>query len=153
MNRCQKCKKGCGLNLEDINTERSLIIIKPDGVQKRVAGKIISRFEEAGLDIEQMKMMEIDKELAKKHYRDHAEKDFFSILLKYICSGPVIVMIVSGPGAVKKARELMGPTDPGKAPPGTIRGDFGRDITVNVVHGSDSPESAEREIGLFFGQV
>jgi nucleoside-diphosphate kinase len=132
--------------------EKSLIIIKPDGVQKKVVGKIISRFEDADLDIEQMKMMEIDKALAKKHYKDHVEKDFFNILLKYICSGPVIVMVVRGPDAVNKARDLMGPTDSRKAPSGTIRGDFGEDITVNVVHGSDSRESAKREIELFFGQ-
>ena len=132
--------------------EKSLIIIKPDGVQKKIVGKIISRFEEADLEIEQMKMMEIDESLAKKHYKDHAEKDFFSILLKYICSGPVIVMVVKGPKAVKKARELMGPTDSREAPSGTIRGDFGKDITINVVHGSDSVESAKREVELFFGQ-
>jgi nucleoside-diphosphate kinase len=132
--------------------EKSLIIIKPDGVQKKVVGKIISRFEDADLDIEQMKMMEIDESLAKKHYKDHAEKGFFTILLKYICSGPVIVMVVRGSQAVKKARELMGPTDSRKAPTGTIRGDFGEDITVNVVHGSDSAGSATREIELFFGQ-
>ena len=91
------------------------------------------------------------KSLAKKHYRDHIEKDFFRPLLKYICSGPVIAMVVRGPEAVKKSRELMGPTDSRKAPSGTIRGDFGEDVTINVIHGSDSPESAEREIKLFFG--
>ena len=132
--------------------EKSLIIIKPDGVKKKIVGKIISRFEDAGLDIEKMKMMEIDKSLAKRHYKDHVEKDFFDILLKYICSGPVIVMVVKGYQAVGKARELMGPTDSRKAPSGTIRGDFGLDITVNVVHGSDSEESAKWEIELFFGK-
>ncbi|MCD4669101.1 MAG: nucleoside-diphosphate kinase [Actinomycetia bacterium] len=131
--------------------EKSLIMIKPDGVQNRVAGKIISRFEEAGLDIERLKMIEIDEELASKHYRDHVEKDFFKPLLKYICSGPVIVMVVSGPGAINGARQLMGPTDSKKAPGGTIRGDYGKDITTNVIHGSDSPENADREIKLFFG--
>ena len=150
MNGCEKCKKGCGLNLDEKDLEKSLIIIKPDGVQKRIVGKIISRFEDAGLAIEQMKMMEIDQGLATRHYRDHAEKDFFKPLLKYICSGPVIAMVVSGPAAIEKSRDLMGPTDSRKAPSGTIRGDFGEDITINVIHGSDSPESAEREIGLFF---
>ncbi len=150
MNGCEKCNRGCGLNLDKADTEKSLIIIKPDGVQKKVAGEIISRFEAAGFDIEQMKMMEIDEDLAARHYKDHADKDFFKTLLKYICSGPVIVMVIRGRGAIKKARELMGPTDSRQAPSGTIRGDYGADITINVIHGSDSPESAEREIKLFF---
>ena len=151
MNGCEKCDRGCGLNLGIRDVEKSLIIIKPDAVQKRVVGKIISRFEDAGFDIEQMKMMEIGEDLATRHYREHVDKDFFKTLLKYICSGPVIVMIVKGPGAIKKARGLMGPTDSKKAPSGTIRGDFGVDTTINVVHGSDSRESADREIELFFG--
>jgi len=150
LNGCEKCDRGCGLNMEMAEIERSLIIIKPDGVQKKVIGKIISRFEDAGLDIERMKMMEISEELAKRHYKEHIKKDFFKTLLKYICSGPVVVMIVSGSQAIKKARDLMGPTDAKKAPSGTIRGDFGVDVTTNVVHGSDSPESAAREIKLFF---
>jgi len=139
------------LNLEDKKVEKSLIIIKPDGVQHRVTGMIISRFEEAGFDIDRLKMMRIDEGLAKKHYKDHVEKDFFKPLLKYICSGPVIAMVISGPEAIKESRKLMGPTDSSKAPEGTIRGDFGKDITINVIHGSDSPESADREIKLFFG--
>lgn len=151
MNGCEKCEKGCGLNLAVEDMEKSLIIIKPDGVQKKVAGKIISRFEEAGFDIEHMKMMTISRELAARHYKDHVNKDFFKRLQKYICSGPVVVMVIRGRGAIKKARELMGPTDSKKAPSGTIRGDFGEDATVNVIHGSDSPESAEREMELFFG--
>jgi nucleoside-diphosphate kinase len=134
------------------NIEKSLIIIKPDGIQKRVAGKIISRFEDAGLEIERMKMIRIDEELAGEHYKEHRKKSFFGSLLKYICSGPVIIMVVRGPEAILKSREIMGPTDSRKAPSGTIRGDFGEDITVNVVHGSDSPRSAEREIRLFFGE-
>jgi len=151
LNGCKKCNRGCGLNLDKTETEKSLIIIKPDGVQKKVAGKIISRFEDAGFDIEQMKMMEIDEDLAARHYKDHVDKDFFQTLLRYICSGPVIVMVIRGRGAIKNARELMGPTDSREAPSGTIRGDFGVDVTINVIHGSDSPESAEREIKLFFG--
>jgi len=131
--------------------EKSLIIIKPDGLQKRVVGKIISRFEDAGLDIERMKMMKIDKELATKHYKAHANRDFFQRLLKYICSGSVIVMVVIGTHAISSSRELMGPTDSKVAPEGTIRGDFGEDTTINVIHGSDSPEDARREIELFFG--
>ena len=141
------------MNLENKKVEKSLIIIKPDGVQNRVTGKIISRFEEAGLDIERLKMIRIDEDLAIKHYKDHIEKDFFKPLLKYICSGPVIVMVISGPEAIKESRMIMGPTDSRKAPEGTIRGDFGKDITINVIHGSDSPESADREIKLFFGSA
>lgn len=152
MNGCERCNKGCGLNLEDKAIEKSLVIIKPDGVQDKVIGKIISRFEDAGLDIEKLKMIRIDEALAAKHYKDHVEKVFFKSLLKYICSGPVIAMVISGPGAIGESRKLMGPTDSKKAPKGTIRGDFGRDITINVVHGSDSPESADREIKLFFGE-
>ncbi len=136
---------------ENKNIEKSLIIIKPDGVRKRVTGKIISRFEDAGLEIERIKMISIDEELACEHYKEHRKKSFFGSLLKYICSGPVIIMVVRGPEAILKSRELMGPTDSRKAPSGTIRGDFGEDITVNVIHGSDSPRSAEREIRLFFG--
>jgi len=151
LNRCANCSAGCGLNISNIVIEKSLIIIKPDGVQGRVTGKIISRFEDAGFTIEKMKMMEIDERLAKSHYRDHVEKDFFGPLLKYITSGPVIVMVISGGGAIDQARKLMGPTDSRKAPKGTIRGDFGIDVTINVIHGSDSAESAERQIRLFFG--
>lgn len=151
MGNCRNCNRGCGLNIEKENHEKSLIIIKPDGVKKRIIGRIISRFEEAGLEIDRIKMMDIDRDLASRHYMDHREKNFFEVLLQYITSGPVVVMQVSGPGAIKKARNIMGPTDPGKAPQGTIRGDFGEDITVNVVHGSDSEQSARREIELFFG--
>lgn len=127
-----------------------MIIIKPDGLQARVAGKIISKFEDAGFTIENMKLTIIDEELASAHYKDHIKKDFFGPLLRYITSGPVIIMVVSGVDTINRARDLMGPTDSRKAPKGTIRGDFGKDITINVIHGSDSTESAEREIGLFF---
>jgi nucleoside-diphosphate kinase len=153
LNDCEKCNRGCGLNLaekEVREVEKSLIIIKPDGIQKKVVGKVITRFEDAGFEIEQMKMIHIDKALATRHYKDHTEKAFFKPLIKYICSGPVIVMVIKGEGAIKKARELMGPTDSKIAPPGTIRGDFGVDTTINVIHGSDSMESADREIELFF---
>ncbi len=151
MNKCANGSTGCGLNISNIAIEKSLIIIKPDGVHDRVTGKIISRFEDAGFTIEKMKMMEIDEGLAKSHYRDHVGKDFFGPLLKYITSGPVIVMVISGEDAIGQARKLMGPTDSRKASKGTIRGDFGKDVTINVIHGSDSAESAVREIGLFFG--
>jgi len=150
MNGYQSCRRGCGLNISDNNIEKSLIIIKPDGVKQKIIGEIISRFEKEDLIIEKLKMIEIDQELACKHYCDHKDKDFFKVLIKYITSGPVVVMVVSGVDAISKARELMGPTDSKKAETGTIRGDFGTDITVNVVHGSDSKESAKREMKLFF---
>lgn len=130
--------------------EKSLIIIKPDGVKKRIIGEIISRFEKEGLIIERLKMIRIDRELAEKHYNEHKEKDFFNILIDYITSGPVVVMIINGDNAISRVRELMGPTDSRIAKKGTIRGDFGDNITANVVHGSDSKQSAEREIKLFF---
>jgi nucleoside-diphosphate kinase len=147
---CENCRGSCGLNINSAGIERSLIIIKPDGLQARVVGKIISKFEDAGFTIENMKLTKIDEELASAHYKDHVKKDFFGPLLRYITSGPVIIMVVSGVDTINRARDLMGPTDSRKAPKGTIRGDFGKDITINVIHGSDSTESAEREIGLFF---
>ena len=131
--------------------EKSLIIIKPDGVKKRLIGKIISRFEENSLEIERIRVLHIDKNIALAHYKEHVDKPYFPKLLKYMTSGPCIVMIVKGENAVAKSRELMGCTDPQKADKGTIRGDFGTDITINVVHGSDSEKSAEREINIFFG--
>ena len=130
--------------------EKSLVIIKPDGVSKKVVGKIITYFENQDLNIEKLKMMKISRELACKHYNEHRDKDFFKQLLEYITSGNVAVMVISGYNAIKKIRDIMGPTDPKKAKTGTIRGDYGTDITVNVVHGSDSKESAAREIKLFF---
>jgi nucleoside-diphosphate kinase len=132
--------------------EKSLIIIKPDGVKKKIIGKIISRFEKEGLVIEKLRMMRIGRKLAEKHYNEHREKEFFNILIDYITSGPVVVMVISGNNAVSRVRELMGPTDSRIAKKGTIRGDFGDDITANVIHGSDSEQSAEREIELFFNE-
>jgi nucleoside-diphosphate kinase len=130
--------------------EKSLIIIKPDGVKKRIIGEIISRFEMEDLIIEKLKMIKISRNLAEKHYNEHKDKEFFNMLIDYITSGPVVIMVISGDNAINRARELMGPTDSRIAKKGTIRGDFGDDITANVIHGSDSKESAEREIKLFF---
>lgn len=138
------------LNTNDDSFERSLIIIKPDGVKKKIVGEIISRFEKKDLTIEKLKMIKIDQKLACKHYQEHKNKSFFNMLIEYITSGPVVVMVISGKGAIAGARELMGATDSKKAKGGTIRGDFGADITANVIHGSDSAESAKREIELFF---
>ena len=153
MSGCENCSRGCGLNINNAGIERSLIIIKPDGLKDRVAGKIISKFEDAGFAIENMKLTKIDEELASAHYKDHIKKDFFGPLLRYITSGPVIIMVVSGEDTINRARNLMGPTDSRKAPKGTIRGDFGKDVTINVIHGSDSTKSAKREIRLFFGDT
>jgi nucleoside-diphosphate kinase len=151
MSGCRNSKKSDILDKIDNNIERSLIIVKPDGVKKKVIGEIISRFEKEDLNIEKLKMLRIDRELAHKHYQDHKDKSFFDILIEYMTSGPVVAMVISGKNAITRVRELMGPTDPKKAKRGTIRGDFGDDITVNVIHGSDSRESARREIELFFG--
>ncbi len=133
-----------------VNIQKSLVIVKPDGVEKKVVGEVISRFEKIGLDIEKIEMTSIDRELACKHYCDHVKREFFEKLIDYITSGPVVVMVLSGEKAISRARDLMGATDSRKAEKGTIRGDYGKDLTVNVIHGSDSEKSAEREIGLFF---
>ncbi len=130
--------------------ERTLLIIKPDGVSRGLIGEIISRIERKGYMIEKMKMMQIGRELAEKHYAEHKDKPFFDELVSFITSGPVVVAVLAGEGCVAGFREMMGQTDPAKAAPGTIRGDFATEITRNIVHGSDSYESAKREIALFF---
>ena len=132
--------------------ERSLVLIKPDAMQRRLAGTIISRLEGQGLKMVALKMLHLDKELAKRHYAIHADKSFFNGLVNYISSAPIIALIFEGKGAVEVVRKTMGATDPAKAEAGTIRGDFGLDIERNVVHGSDSVETAENEIKLFFGE-
>jgi nucleoside-diphosphate kinase len=130
--------------------ERTFVMVKPDGVQRGLVGEIISRLERKGLKIVAMKMLKIPKELAEEHYAEHKAKPFFSSLVSYITSGPVVAMVVEGKNAVKVVRKLVGATNPSEAEPGTIRGDFGLDLGRNVVHASDSMASAEREIGLFF---
>jgi nucleoside-diphosphate kinase len=132
-------------------SEHTFLMVKPDGVRRGLLGEVIGRFERKGLTLEQMRMLDIDEALAGRHYAEHVEKPFFAELVAFITSGPVVAMEWSGPGAIAVARTLMGPTNPADAPPGTIRGDFGIIITENIVHGSDSPASAERELGLFFG--
>lgn len=131
--------------------ESTLLIIKPDGVRRRLVGEVLRRVESKGLRLAEMRMMTIDRSLAEEHYGEHREKAFFGELVEFITSGPVVVARLEGEGAIDVWRTLMGPTDPASAPPGTIRGDFGTIITENLVHGSDSPESAERELKLFFG--
>lgn len=131
--------------------QKTLVIIKPDAVRRGLIGQIISRIEAKGLRIEKMKMMLMSRELAEKHYSEHEGKPFFRELVDFIISGDVVVMVVSGYEAVSAVRSLMGSTDPLKSLPGTIRGDFALEIGQNVVHGSSSLESADREIELFFG--
>lgn len=132
--------------------ERSFVMVKPDGVQKGVCGKVITRFEERGLKIVALKFMKVPPELAQEHYKEHVEKPFYQTLISFITSGPVLAMVVEGDDAIDQARKMMGTTDPKKAAPGTIRGDYGLYVTKNVVHGSDGPESAKREIALFFSE-
>ena len=131
--------------------EHTFVMVKPDGVQRAVVGEVISRFERKGLKLEKMRMLQIDEELAGNHYAEHTEKPFFGELVAFITSGPVVAMEWSGESAVSVARTLMGATNPAEAAPGTIRGDFGLIMTNNIVHGSDSPVSGTRELGLFFG--
>ena len=130
--------------------EKTLIIIKPDGVQRGLIGAIIGRLEDRGLKIVAMKMIRIDREMAQRHYSEHKGKDFFEALVEYITSCPVVLIILEGPDAVSVVRKLLGTTDGRDAAPGTIRGDFGISMRYNLVHGSDSVESAKREIALFF---
>jgi nucleoside-diphosphate kinase len=131
--------------------EHTFVMVKPDGVARGVVGEVISRFERKGLKLEKMRMLLIDEDLAGRHYAEHTEKPFFGELVEFITSGPVVAMQWSGESAVIVARTLMGTTNPAEAAPGTIRGDFGLIMTNNIVHGSDSPASGERELGLFFG--
>jgi nucleoside-diphosphate kinase len=130
--------------------ERSLVLIKPDAMQRHLAGVIISRLEKRGLKIVAMKMLQMDKALAQRHYAVHKDKAFFNDLVEFITSSPIITAVFEGERAIDAIRQAMGATDSVKAAPGSIRGDFGLDIQQNLVHGSDSPENAEREIDLFF---
>jgi len=132
-------------------TQSTLVIVKPDAVRRGLIGEVLSRIERKGLRIDELKMMRESKALARKHYAEHSAKPFFGELVDFITGGPIVVAKVSGRDAVTVVRTLMGATDPAGAAPGTIRGDFGTDITENLVHGSDSPASAKRELGLFFG--
>uniref|UniRef100_A0A7C3UJH2 Nucleoside diphosphate kinase n=1 Tax=Geoglobus ahangari TaxID=113653 RepID=A0A7C3UJH2_9EURY len=132
--------------------EKTFVMIKPDGVQRGLIGEIISRIERKGLKIVAMKMLRISKELAKKHYAEHQGKSFFDSLISYITSGPVVAMVIEGKEAVKVVRSLVGKTNPIEASPGTIRGDYAMDVGRNVIHASDSIESANREIALFFNE-
>jgi len=132
--------------------ERSLVLIKPDAIQRALAGQIISRLERKGLKIVAMKMLHMDKNLARRHYAIHKGKAFFDDLVSFITSSPLIAIVFQGENAVQIIRQMMGETDPAKALSGTIRGDFGIDVGHNLVHGSDSPQNAYREIDLFFSE-
>ena len=131
---------------------KTFFMIKPDGVQRNLVGEIISRVEAKGFSITKIKMMTISKELAEKHYEEHKDKSFFSELVSFITSGPVVAMQVEGENVVLQIRNLMGATDPSESTPGSIRGDLATELDKNVVHGSDSDKSAERELTLFFGK-
>ena len=132
--------------------DRTLVICKPDAVERRLVGEIVTRLERKGLRISDLRMVTISKELAERHYAEHQGKPFYDDLVGFITRGPAVVMIVEGPDAWQVVRTLMGATNPRQATPGTIRGDLAIELTENLVHGSDSAESAEREIALFFGE-
>ena len=131
--------------------EQTLVLVKGDGVRRRLIGEIVRRIENKGLDIRAMRLMDVSRELAEEHYAEHREKPFFGELVEFITASPVVAMKVEGEGAIKIVRKLMGATNPAEAAPGTIRGDLALSLPDNLVHGSDSPESAKRELKLFFG--
>lgn len=130
--------------------ERTFVMIKPDGVQRGLIGEILSRFERKGFKVVAAKFIQVHPELAEAHYAEHKERPFFGELVSFITSSPVFAFVLEGQDVIRVVREMMGATDPLKAQPGTIRGDYGRSIGMNLIHGSDSPESAEREINLWF---
>lgn len=135
-------------------TNRTLVLCKPDAVERGLVGEILGRLEAKGLRLAAMRLLTIDPELAGRHYEEHVGKPFYDDLLAFITRSPSVAMVVEGPDETFAiVRTLMGPTDPTQAPPGTIRGDFGTEVTENLVHGSDSNESAEREIGIFFPEL
>jgi len=132
-------------------TESTLLIVKPDGVRRRLVGEVLRRVEDKGLTIEEMRLFTIARATAEEHYGEHRDKPFFGELVAFITGGPVVVAKVTGEDAIACWRTMMGPTDPVGAPPGSIRGDLATSIGENIVHGSDSPQSATRELALFFG--
>lgn len=131
-------------------SERTLILIKPDGVARGLVGEVIRRIETKGFVLEALELRVLDRDVAERHYGEHVDKPFFGELVDFITSGPLVAGVVSGRGAVAGWRSMMGATDPANSAPGTIRGDYATLLSENVVHGSDSPESAEREIAIFF---
>ena len=135
-----------------MTVERTLVLVKPDGVQRGLVGELVGRLERRGLKPVAMKLMQIDEGLAGRHYGEHREKPFFPGLVAFITSSPVVAMVWEGPGAVAMVRAMMGPTNPASAPPGTIRGDLALDHGMNLIHGSDSPARAQTEMALFFSE-
>ncbi|MBX6389631.1 MAG: nucleoside-diphosphate kinase [Frankia sp.] len=133
-----------------MSAERTLVLVKPDGVRRGLVGEVISRLERKGLTLVALELRTLERSVAETHYGEHASKPFFGELVDFITSGPLVALVVEGPRAIEAVRTLMGVTDPVKAAPGSIRGDFALEIGENLVHGSDSPESAKREIDLFF---
>jgi nucleoside-diphosphate kinase len=133
--------------------QRTLILIKPDGVQRNIIGEVISRIESKGLKLVALELRTIDTDTAHSHYAEHAEKPFFPGLVEFITGGPLVAIVAEGERSIEAFRALAGATDPVKAAPGTIRGDFALEVGENIVHGSDSPESAEREIKIFFPEL
>lgn len=137
----------------EINMEKTFIMVKPDGVQRGLVGEIVNRFEQKGFTLAGAKLMEISTELAEEHYGEHKERPFFGELVEFITSGPVFAMVWEGENVIKTSRLMIGATDPQEADPGSIRGDYAITVGKNIIHGSDSPESAEREINLFFKDI
>jgi nucleoside-diphosphate kinase len=134
-----------------VAVERTLVLIKPDAMRRQLAGEILARFERRGLVVREAKLVTVDRDLAERHYAEHSEKPFFGELVEFITSGPTLALVLEGEGAITTVRRTMGATNPADSEPGSIRGDFALSMPDNLVHGSDSPESAEREIGLWFG--
>jgi nucleoside-diphosphate kinase len=131
-------------------SERTLILIKPDAMERRLAGRLISRIEDKGLAIIGMKLLQVTPELSRRHYAEHVNKPFYPLVEKFITSGPVVAIVAEGPDAVAVVRAMMGPTNGRQAPPGTIRGDYGMSRQMNLMHGSDGPDAAKREIEIYF---
>ncbi len=136
-----------------MTTERTLVLVKPDGVRRGLAGEVIRRLEDKGLTLIAMELRTLDRATAEEHYAEHRERPFFGELVEFITGGPLVALVVEGPNAVAGTRRLMGVTNPVEATPGSIRGDFALEIGQNLVHGSDSSESAAREIAIFFKQL
>ena len=134
-------------------TERTLILIKPDAFERGLTGEVVARFERKGLKLAAMKLMHADQELANTHYEEHSEKPFFGELVSFITRGPLVALVLEGESAVAAARQLIGATNPLEADAGSIRGEFATEVTFNLVHGSDSTDSADREIGLWFPEL
>lgn len=132
--------------------EKTFLMVKPDGVQRNLIGEIVSRFEKKGFKLAGAKLMTISRDLAENHYGEHKERPFFGELVNFITSGPVFAMVWEGDNVIATARNMMGKTNPAEAASGTVRGDFAVNVSNNIIHGSDSPESAVREIGLFFNE-